>query len=220
MSINPFIPVGTNWSEFRRTHLAPRRMHQFPGVFLAISFSGRVLASLVETSSRSTRNISVPPESLTGGHVCRVRKIIIYNCLHQCIRMSEPSLKIHALSAASPSTVPSTLHSVWVRPQRGRKTTLQASQILELLDLLFDAEGYWWEVVWAPLRPDAGQYQPQVVRRTKITPPLERGWYPTRSSCLVRCNTVPWVSTFRPRICAWGIYLQYFIKLGQWHIPN
>jgi len=119
---------------------------------------------------------------------------VIYKSLYNACNhpMSELSLKKHGnVLIASPSIVPSILRSVWVRPQRGRKRNLSAGPNLDLLDPLYDVEGHWWEVVWALLQPDVGRYRPQAVRRTKTTPPPERGWYPTRSSCLVRCNTSP-----------------------------
>jgi hypothetical protein len=77
---------------------------------------------------------------------------------------------------------------------------LGAGLNLYLPDLVCDFEGHRWGVVWAPLQPDVGQCRPQAARRTKTTPPPERGWYPARSSCSVRCNTNPRVSTITSRM--------------------
>ena len=99
-------------------------------------------------------------------------------------------LRIHDNALiVSPSTALSTPHSAWVRPQRGRKTILDASLNLVLLDLVCDFEGHRWGVVWAPLQPGVGQCRPQAARRIKITLPPERGWYPAQSSYSIRCNT-------------------------------
>ena len=88
---------------------------------------------------------------------------------------------------------------------------LEAS--LNLLDLVYDFGGYRRGVVWVPLQPDVGRYQPRAVKRIKITPPPARGWYQARWSCSVRYNTGSRVSLVSPLRRALGAYLQYFVKL-------
>ena len=86
---------------------------------------------------------------------------------------------------------------------------------LDFLGPLSDFEGHRREVGWVLLQPGVGRYRRQAARRIRITPPLEPGWYPARSSCSVRYNTSSHISVFGFEFCTLEAHLQYFIKLQQ-----